>query len=572
MNTSLSSAFNSPPLTAYIDTVNSLASFMHYTLILSPKGQNLISLIDNANKLVPYGIIKQTLKIGNVASMISAMVKVILAKVSVATVTNWMGITKGSDEGQNLMQHIISQVLQWDVRDLKSRASKIEKDKSRPSKEQISALHGYLDLSRSDHLKLRQQSQSQSKSLPQVILSNAKVSTQLTEVQHNLAQDYLAIQLSIRDREQIVKVFCKSNPDHLTTGVRTLVDAYEPMIRKLHDAVDLSATLSDFEVFLKDLIKLSKIPDAGSKSAKGWKTPSVGDFIELLHKHQGASHRFIHSCGKNGPELMSWFHEYLNAAAAEFRRKDTSSPTTENDAGDLTKPLSDLFSNLPSQQQQEFKPLLDQHAAYLDALHASSLSRLRAVLSSPTTNHPALQSTSRPSTATDSSSPKSGAASAISSVFSRSSDKNASAASSRASSPGPDSGGASTIESHAAAQAAREAHPGPGAYLARWQALIEATAITPASAEGPVRKGGSGSVLRASRTGGTEAEEAAGVGGKKAKGKHEEEEEEDTFEDAMEELNVSDGSGKVVRPDTAKVVEALEKGFREMLGKRACTW
>jgi len=85
----------------------SLASFMHYTLILSPKGQNLITLIDNANRLVPYGIIKQTLKIGNVASMINAMVKVVLAKVSVATVTNWIGLTKGSDEGQNLMQQYV---------------------------------------------------------------------------------------------------------------------------------------------------------------------------------------------------------------------------------------------------------------------------------------------------------------------------------------------------------------------------------------------------------------------------------------------------------------------------------
>ena len=93
-------------LTVFKDwlTTISLASFMHYTLILSPKGQNLIALLDNANKLVPYGIIRQTLKIGNVASMLNAMVKVVLAKMSVASVTNWMGLTKGSDEGQNLMQ------------------------------------------------------------------------------------------------------------------------------------------------------------------------------------------------------------------------------------------------------------------------------------------------------------------------------------------------------------------------------------------------------------------------------------------------------------------------------------
>ena len=77
---------------------------MHYTLIISPKGQYLLTLIDHANRLVPYAIIKQTLRIGNVATMISAMMKVVLAKMSVASVTNWMGWTQTADEGMNLMQ------------------------------------------------------------------------------------------------------------------------------------------------------------------------------------------------------------------------------------------------------------------------------------------------------------------------------------------------------------------------------------------------------------------------------------------------------------------------------------
>src|SRR5258708_5256925 len=82
----------------------SLASLMHYTLILSPKGQYLLKLVDNANKLVPYMVLRQTFKIGNVATMINAMVKVGLAKMSVASVTNWIGLTKDQDEGSNLMQ------------------------------------------------------------------------------------------------------------------------------------------------------------------------------------------------------------------------------------------------------------------------------------------------------------------------------------------------------------------------------------------------------------------------------------------------------------------------------------
>lgn len=77
---------------------------MHFTLIKSPKGQQLLTLMDHANKMVPYTIIRQTLKIGNVASMINAMMRVVLAKVSVASVTNWMGLTQNSDDGMNLLQ------------------------------------------------------------------------------------------------------------------------------------------------------------------------------------------------------------------------------------------------------------------------------------------------------------------------------------------------------------------------------------------------------------------------------------------------------------------------------------
>lgn len=81
-----------------------MASFMHYILILSPKGQYLLKLVENVHKLIPYVIVRQTLKIGNVASMINAMVKVGLAKMSVASLTNWMGLTQTEDEGMNLLQ------------------------------------------------------------------------------------------------------------------------------------------------------------------------------------------------------------------------------------------------------------------------------------------------------------------------------------------------------------------------------------------------------------------------------------------------------------------------------------
>jgi len=77
---------------------------MHYTLILSPKGQYLLKLVDNANKLIPYMALRQTLRIGNIATMISALMKLILAKMSVASITNWIGLTATENDGMNLVQ------------------------------------------------------------------------------------------------------------------------------------------------------------------------------------------------------------------------------------------------------------------------------------------------------------------------------------------------------------------------------------------------------------------------------------------------------------------------------------
>lgn len=55
----------------------------------------------------PYGLMRQTLKIGNVATMLNAMVRLMLAKVSVASVTNFLGLSSGANEGMNLLQQYV---------------------------------------------------------------------------------------------------------------------------------------------------------------------------------------------------------------------------------------------------------------------------------------------------------------------------------------------------------------------------------------------------------------------------------------------------------------------------------
>lgn len=81
-----------------------LATIMHRIFIWSPEGQYLIKLIESTHKLIPYALVSQTLRVGNAATMMSGLVRIFLAKVSLGGLTNWMGITKNASDGQNLMQ------------------------------------------------------------------------------------------------------------------------------------------------------------------------------------------------------------------------------------------------------------------------------------------------------------------------------------------------------------------------------------------------------------------------------------------------------------------------------------
>ena len=257
-------------------------------------------------------------------------------------------------------------------------------------------------------------------SIVHAILGTSDADTSLNEVQHRLAQDYLAIQLSIRDREQIINVLCRSQPDHLTDAVRSLVAAYEPMIRAVHNAVDLSATLYDFEVFLRDMIKVAKVPEQPRRGQPAQR-PTVGDFVQLLKKHQGSSHKFMHQCAKNDKELTGWFHDYARTAASHFRRQklqvsrekkgavEERKPThfTPN-AGDLAEDLQTLYASLPPSKKEPIPPILDWHARHLEKLHNSSGARLRTVVTSPSTSSSSiakLNSSSTPGSRTASPAP-----------------------------------------------------------------------------------------------------------------------------------------------------------------------
>ncbi|GAM82262.1 hypothetical protein ANO11243_002410 [Dothideomycetidae sp. 11243] len=403
---------------------------MHYTLVLSPEGPSVVRLIENVNKLAPYGLARQTLRVGNVATMMNGMMKLLLAKVSIGTLTNWIGISAGADEGMNLLQQIISTVLGWDKRELKKRLDKIDKDKNRPSNDVKEAIKKWVcEESQPEHLQTRDMSK-------------------MSEEQHSLALEYLSLILSIRDRDQLVQVLCRSNPDHLTQGIRDAVAAYEPLIRQVHQAVNLSDTVSDFQAFVSDMLKVCKPdkPGVGEEAV----APSVEDFLDLLHKHQQSLHKFLHQVTKNGVEISEWFRVWCHDTATHFQHD------TPDDAEfpPVIEMMALAFEKLPKDDQEKVRVELDSYTEYLNKIHEGSSARIREVVQNDAARQ---QSKSTPGTP----------------------------------SPSPS---VSTHKESISAQQSKRTMYGPGAYLAKWQDLLDKTEITPAKAFGSPRFGSDKSV------------------------------------------------------------------------------
>lgn len=441
-----------------------VASFLHYILMITPEGQTMLAMMKQANALVPYGAIRQTLRIGNAATMINGMMKLLLTKMTINSVTTFLGITNASDAGWNLLQTIIYTVVNWDTNTLKSRSAEIEKSSEGPSKAQRELLKSYLEKGSDEHEKCRTMSIAKAEPIVVTIMDEYS-GDPLSETQIPSALDYLSIQVSLTDRRKITSILCSRQPDLLSQAVRECVSAYDPVIRALHKAVDLSATVGDLQSFLDDLL-------AFAPSGKNASTASVGDSVQLLRKHQASSHRFIHQVCKNGPELSQWYKEYARTSAAHFKVASPPSSTDIEGAGKLTNQLNAAFSSLPEKQRNEILTECDAYTNYFTHLSSTSEASM----------HFSVQDAS-------STAPQPGR---LKRAFTHS------RAPTRESSPSP---------------AAAKAAPGPGVFLRRWQAYVNATPITPKDGGG-VRYGGDGDVVSAGRVpkSGAAREVALGVG------------------------------------------------------------
>ncbi|KAI1108941.1 hypothetical protein F5Y14DRAFT_56101 [Nemania sp. NC0429] len=431
-----------------------IATFLHQTFILSAEGPYLLKLIENVHRLVPYTVIGQTLRLGNAASMINAMSRLFLSKLSVGAMTNWMGLTSNAANGMNLLQRIISLVLEWDAADFRKSTEKMKLDRN-ASSEQMSAIDRHLAADRNQHELARKKSILDKSSIIFAIfeIENPQLLESLTDRQHISCLEYYAAQLAIRDREHITDVLCNSSPDLTTAIVLEGLAALDPMIRVVHKNVDLRKHLGAMESFLGDFIKTAK-PKAQDKSSKV-DSPAVQDFVRLLQRNDHLLWSYLHDFCSGCPELRDTWREWMKGAIKVFRRKSESNlnnrtppvngePPTD-DAGDMRPILQDSFDKLTESQRGIVLERIDVHSEHLATLGKLSKAKMQKIID----------------------------------------------------------------ELHGRSQAGTGDVSGPGIYASRWQALLDQTLVTPVTPKGPLRSGKDVKRLRAARKPGTQGDKQA---------------------------------------------------------------
>jgi hypothetical protein len=424
-----------------------IATFLHHVVVLTPEGKTLVQFVANTHRLVPYTVVRQTLYMANAATMLAAMTRLVLAKIPLI------------NGGMNLMQRIVSTVLSWDAAEFRKTVERVESGKGDEAlgKEYQAALKEYLAMSREQHETIRIISLEKNISIVVAVLeasSSPSLAQDLTPQTHALCLEYLAAQLSVRDREELTTVFCRSTPDLFTDGVRDLVSAFDPMIRAVHAKVSLSDPLTGAEKFLDDFIKLCKGDNVDTQ-------PSVEDYVLLLRRHRHVLYKFWHAVIGQCPEVIAPFRSWLRDALALFRRGTAGGEADKEEAngaaGAATAGLNKLFRTLPEDQQKQISSALDKHARYLASLDKANTARMQAILdnlaAAPEPKLPGKQ-TSKSATPASTAPPS-----------------------------------ASTSKEQLQLKPEQRSMRGPGQYLARWQALMDDTTLTSATAEGKPRHG-----------------------------------------------------------------------------------
>ncbi|BFZ63840.1 RNA polymerase II subunit A C-terminal domain phosphatase [Saitoella coloradoensis] len=316
------------------------ASILHY--LLAHTGTETISLLDRLVGMVPWFLLRQTVKVANVSTMMSGLLKVLTGK-------GWL-------QSRNLMQKIIGTIFGRDLENVKRKTQALVDEGACGIMEQQNAIDRYVyNIPREEQVALREQSENTNTSIVAMICTAFGVPQPASGEEHANLLLYLACTLTARDRERLIEIFCEK--DTLTHLIRDVFRIFEPVIRAGHRALNLADGLSDLERFLKDVVENAK--SAGREDLRNW--------VKVVKDHEGSFLKFAHQLCVNAPEMREEYTRWYEHCLSAYR-----APTAS--------PAIDLASIIQPDEVDAVRAEINEWTAWQTALQSRSDQRLSQLL------------------------------------------------------------------------------------------------------------------------------------------------------------------------------------------------
>ncbi|GAA5913816.1 hypothetical protein JCM6882_007707 [Rhodosporidiobolus microsporus] len=121
---------------------------------------------------------------------------------------------------------------------------------------------------------------------------------------------YRRLVTKARDKEQLIELIFEGSTSELLKDIVTIF--YEPLA-KVYKAANIADSLSDFQVFLNDLIKTVEFAEEANLTDP---QRTVQIFVDLVARHEARFYHFVHQVHSKGEglfdNLMSWIELFIN--------------------------------------------------------------------------------------------------------------------------------------------------------------------------------------------------------------------------------------------------------------------
>ncbi|KAA1117269.1 hypothetical protein PGT21_001742 [Puccinia graminis f. sp. tritici] len=308
-------------------TIMWIAYMLHFVFITGPDGDEVCELFIKIDKLVPYELIKQGLKIINPTLAIRTTVALIL------------GQPFGS---LSLFQRILDSIVRHEIRCYDKKIETVVQS-SHPSElsrmKSLAAIKKFVYLPEEAKRETRAEFDKSEEDIIILILRWSKDfdEVELQSVQEsekifnnssgsladaNLFHDLIILLRLVslkRDREQIIEMITEPNNPIIRT-IKQILEIYYPTIYKVALASDLSKKFGQTEAFLKDLVQLLV--------RRKEEEVSVDKLVKLLDQHKQSYWSFLNDlvrCENLCDPMKEWIQSCFDLVKSGLNESEAAS-------------------------------------------------------------------------------------------------------------------------------------------------------------------------------------------------------------------------------------------------------